>query len=197
MDLNTIVPIGLKPTVAAQSWEEYKQFDLPGRGNCLLSWYFCEAQVQRMIRMQDGEILWSGEWAWLTKQEAMNCARAEAFKDGITEGRNLFFEIEDSAANLRQVMNHNPEAERTSQAMDSVIERHIDDGDNSLIAHFDPHNGELKKYRVCDHYLLWWYTFRPLTRENARTAIAKTLEDYDISPEDLEYIEVLHPKKVG
>jgi len=196
MDLNTVVPIGLKPTVRTLSWEEYRQFAPPDSGDCIVSMYFCEAEVQKMNRLRDGEIVWSGAWAWLSEQEAMNCARAESFKDGITAGRNLFYRIDDSTKNLRRALTDTPEADPSSHPIDPVIERHVEQGNNCLIATFDPLDGKLSQFRIQGHYLRWWHIGGPMTRESARNEITRTMEEHKISPENLDYIETLQPKVV-
>lgn len=188
MHTSSITSIGHKPLVhSLMSTDMASVFVLPIGRERLISLYVTVSQAHVMLRGRGTHLDWEGTWAPIPKEEAIEVAREEAFRDGLRQDQNLFYVMDESAPNLLRSMH--ADGDTASARLDcSALEGYIDE--DCLVVFYGRMRKEVQMYRVREHAIEWWYKFRPHTLDDAIRMATDCLDDYELTMDQLFFHEV-------
>ena len=155
----------------------------------LVSVYIPDAGAHIMYVGEGNKMRWQGAWAPITKQDAIECAREQAYNMGVAAQDNLLyipqgFERGESGYLWADV-------DAGSECLDiEALARYQDDGDDCLLVLYSPVGQEIQQYRVCNGVCQWWYKASPYTLEGAKHIANREREERGLTFEQLHFINV-------
>jgi hypothetical protein len=162
----------------------------------LISVYLADAGVQIMYCGTGCKFLWEASWSPLTLEEAIECAREQAYERGVDPERNLFYIPQGFDRGESGYLWADVDAGTDCLDIDTLA-TYQDRGDDCLLCFYDPARRELQKYRVNNGLLEWWHKGRPHTLEGAKHIANRGRQERELTLDQLHFIEVTTPIRDG
>ena len=158
----------------------------------LISVYLPDAGVQIMYCGAGRKLQWEASWGPLTLEDAIECAREQAYERQVAPEHNLLYVPQGFDRGQSGYVWGDVDAGRECLDIETLA-AYQDRGDDCLLAFYDPIGGELQKYRVKDGLLRWWHKQQPMTLEQARGSANDVREERGLTFDQLVFIEVASP----
>ena len=169
---------------------EIQESKRPDKWKRLVSVYLADAGVQIMYERVNNKIRWHGAWAPITKREAIECAREQAYKKKVAPQNNLFFIPRGFDRGESGYLWVDVDAGSNCFNIDALA-KYQDRGDDCLLVLYHAAHQEVQQYRLCNGLCEWWHKSSPHTLEAAKRIANRVREERRLTFDQVRFIEAL------